>query len=115
MDKAFQSMKGLYTRLILHWRGLGKNSQYGFVVPQGIGRIRQAIPLIVEDADNEAGDLCRALLWDVYQRLCALDAEMTRYNARIAQLAQQSEVCQRLTRVEGVGPPDGHRVCGRRP
>jgi transposase len=73
-------------------------------VPQGIGRIRKAIPLIVEDADNGLSDFCRELLWDVYQRVCTLDAEITRYNARIAQLAAQSEIYQRLTRVEGVGP-----------
>jgi transposase len=76
----------------------------GVVVPQGIGRVRKAIPLIVEDADNGLSPLCRELLWDVYQRMCALDAEITRYNARIAQLAGQSEVCQRLTSVPGVGP-----------
>ena len=40
----------------------------------------------------------------MYQRLCTLDAEITRYNARIAQLAVQSEVYQRLTAVGGVGP-----------
>ena len=33
-----------------------------------------------------------------------MDAEITRSNARIAQLAAQSEVCQRLTAVAGVGP-----------
>jgi transposase len=36
--------------------------------------------------------------------VCTLDAEMTRYHARIAQWADQSEVCQRLTRGAGVGP-----------
>ena len=36
--------------------------------------------------------------------MCTLDAEMTRYHARIAQWADQSEVCQRLTRGAGVGP-----------
>jgi transposase len=66
--------------------------------------VEVTIPLIAEDADNGLSDLCRELLWDVYQRMCALDAEITRYDARIAQLAAQSEVCQRLTRVEGVGP-----------
>src|SRR5262249_10321803 len=81
--------------------GLG---EYGVVVPQGIGRIRKAIPLLVEDAENGLSDLCRELLWDVYQRLCTLDADITRYDTRCAQLADQSEVCQRLTRVEGVGP-----------
>jgi transposase len=74
------------------------------VVPQGIGRVRKAIPVIVEDAEHGLSDLCRALLWDVDQRVCTLDAEITRYDARIAQLATQSDVCQRLTRVEGVGP-----------
>jgi transposase len=90
------------TALANHLRGV--LGEYGLVVPQGIGRIRKAIPLIVEDADHGLSDLCRALLWDVYQRVCALDAEVTRYNARIAQLAAHAEVCQRLTRVEGVGP-----------
>jgi transposase len=82
----------------------GVLGEYGFVVPQGIGHVRKAIPLIVEAADNGLSALCRGLLWDVYQRLCTLDAEITRYNARIAQLAAQSEVCQRLTAVTGVGP-----------
>jgi transposase len=82
----------------------GVLGEYGLVVPQGIGRIRKAIPLIVEDADNGLSAFCRELLWDVYQRVCTLDAEITRYNARIAQLAQQSAVCQRLTAVGGVGP-----------
>jgi transposase len=82
----------------------GVLGEYGFGVPQGIGRVRKAIPLLVEDADNGLSDLCHALLWDVYQRVCTLDAEITRYTARIAQLAQQSEVCQRLTSGEGVGP-----------
>jgi transposase len=82
----------------------GVLGEYGFVVPQGIGRVRKAIPLIVEDADNGLSALCRELLWDVYQRLCTLDAEITRYNARIAQLAEQTAVWQRLTSVPGVGP-----------
>jgi transposase len=82
----------------------GVLGEYGFVVPQGIGCVRKAIPLIVENAENELSALCRELLWDVYQRMCTLDAEVTHYNARIAQLAAQSEVCQRLTAVAGVGP-----------
>jgi len=36
----------------------------GFVVPQGIGRIRKASPLIVEEAENGLRALCRELLWD---------------------------------------------------
>jgi transposase len=90
------------TALANQLRGL--LGEYGFVVPQGIGRIRKAIPVLVEDADNGLSALCRELLWDVYQRLGTLDAEIPRYNARIAQLAAQSEVWQRLARVPGVGP-----------
>ena len=82
----------------------GVLGEYGFVIPQGIGRVRKAIPLIIEDAENGLSALCRELLWDVYQRVCMLDAEITRYDARIVQLAAQSEICQRLTAVGGVGP-----------
>jgi transposase len=81
----------------------GVLGEYGFVVPQGIGRLRQALPFRVEDAKHGLSDLWRALLWDVYQRVCTLDAEIPRYNARIAQLAAPSEVCQRLARVPGGG------------
>src|SRR4029453_11884196 len=37
----------------------GVLGEYGFVVPQGIGRVRKAIPLLVADADNGLSDLCR--------------------------------------------------------
>jgi transposase len=77
---------------------------YGLVGPPGIGRVRPAIPLIVEEADNGLSPLCRALLWDVDQRRCTLEGDITRYNARIAQLAEQTAVCQRLPSVPGVGP-----------
>jgi transposase len=90
------------TALANQLRGLLSAS--GFVVPQGIDRVRKAIPVIVADADNGLSALGRERLWDVYQRLCTLDAEIPRYHARIAPLAQQSAVCQRLTAVAGVGP-----------
>jgi transposase len=95
---------GVTMRTALATQLRGVLGEYGIVVPQGIGRVRKAIPVIVEDAEHGLSDLCRALLWDVDQRVCTLDAEITRYDARIAQLATQSDVCQRLTRVEGVGP-----------
>jgi transposase len=43
----------------------GVLGEYGCVVPQGIGRIRKAIPWLVEEADNGRSALCRELLWDV--------------------------------------------------
>ena len=40
------------TRTALANQLRGVLGEYGVVVPQGIGRVRKAIPLIVEDADN---------------------------------------------------------------
>src|SRR5262249_38919062 len=58
--------------------GLG---EYGVVVPQGLSRVRTALPVIVAEADNGLRALWRDLRWAVYQRRCALDAEITRDNA----------------------------------
>jgi len=38
--------------------------EYGLVIPQGIGQVRQAIPWIVEEAANGLRALGRELLWD---------------------------------------------------
>ena len=76
----------------------------GVVGPQGIGRGRKAIPVLVEEAAHGLRPLCRERLWDVYPRLWTLDAESPRYHARMAQLAAQTAVCQRLTSGPRGGP-----------
>jgi transposase len=90
------------TALVNQARGLlGEN---GIVVAQGIGRLRQALPSLLEDPDNRLSGLFREMLGEMAERLRWLDDRCRRYEQRIEQLFRTDERAQRLGQIEGVGP-----------
>lgn len=82
----------------------GVMAEFGIVVPQGIGRLRRALPDVLEDAENNLPPLVRAELALQTQRLRDLDVEVARMTARIEQLAEAHEPCRRLMERRGIGP-----------
>ena len=78
--------------------------EYGIVAPWGIGALRRAIPLWLEDADNGLSDHFRVLLDELWQELCNLDELIERCDHRVKQLVQQDSVVARLATLRGVGP-----------
>jgi transposase len=78
--------------------------EYGVVIPQGIGNLRKALPGVLEDADNELSGMFRELLAELREELGRLDGRIAGYDARIKDLSRQSELCQRLMTIPGVGP-----------
>lgn len=80
---------------------MGEN---GIVVAQGIGRLRQALPSLLEDPDNRLSGLFREMLGEMAERLRWLDDRCRRYEQRIEQLFRTDERAQRLGQIEGVGP-----------
>src|ERR1700730_8485977 len=93
------------TALVNQARGLlGEN---GIVVAQGIGRLRQALPSLLEDPDNRLSGLFREMLGEMAERLRWLDDRCRRYEQRIEQLFRTDERAQRLGEIEGVvrSPP----------
>lgn len=89
------------TALVNQTRGLLR--EYGVFVTAGIRQFRQAVPGILEDAENELTDLTRRLIADLYSRVLELDRQVTGYDREITQVARQQPVCQRMEKVEGVG------------
>lgn len=81
----------------------GLLSEYGICIRQGVGHIRRAIPLILEDADNGLTSSFRAMLDRQYQRLIALDEDIAWYQQQLEETAKRSAVCQRLMEVPGMG------------
>jgi transposase len=67
-------------------------------------RARRLIPEILEDADNGLTSLFRQTLADLYEFWQEIDVRIDHFDRRIASVFQQSEVCQRIAQVEGVGP-----------
>ena len=82
----------------------GLLSEYGIVVPTGIGMLRRAIPEIQEDAENGLSGLFRRVLGGLRQDLETFDARVAELDAEIAQVALSDETAQRLQSIPGVGP-----------
>lgn len=90
------------TRLSNQIRGLLR--EYGQAIPQGVAKVKKQVPLILEDATNELTDSMRELFDDLLCELLGLEAKIKKYDLKIIQIAQNNEVCQRLQKVEGIGP-----------
>ena len=90
-------------RLVNQVRGI--LAEHGIVVPKDIGNLRRALARIVGDNEDRALDpLVRALMGELREELIELDARVTGYDRKIRELYRNSEICQRLGKVEGIGP-----------
>ena len=78
--------------------------EHGLVVPVGRALFARRLPEILEDAENGLSHRLRGLIARLRQRWHVLDEEITSLSAEIVAIAKQSELCQRVTTVPGVGP-----------
>lgn len=109
---AQQDMQGLHrirqrlvqsrTALINQIRGL--LAEYDITIPQQAAQLRRRLPSILEDPANELTSLGREIFGDLARELAELKARILHVEARIKHLFAESDVCQRLAQVEGVGP-----------
>ncbi len=82
----------------------GLLGEFGFVVPQGIARLKAQMPVILEDAENGLPFVARQLLNELLEQVHEIDDKVERYDRQIAQFARQSEAARRLLAIDGVGP-----------
>ena len=81
----------------------GLLTEYGIIIPQGISYVRQQLPLILEDADNQLTYLFRELLLGLYEEMTHLDQRIKALEIKLETLCAQNEDCQRLLSIPGVG------------
>lgn len=79
-------------------------AEYGVVIAQTPLRVRQQLPAILDDQDNELTELTRSMMRDMYERLTLLDTQIERHDELIRQAHKASVLSQRLERIRGVGP-----------
>lgn len=101
MHRARQLAVAQRTALGNQMRGL--LAEFGIVIRQGRAPLRQALPQILEDAENGLPYPARETMADLYAQLVAADERVTGYDRRIQTLAQTLPGAQRLMQVEGVG------------
>ena len=90
------------TALSNHMRGL--LMEFGLVIRQGFASLTKTIPDILEDGDNELADSYRPTLHRLYQRFTLLQEDIHFMDDEIKILIKSHDSCQRLTKMEGVGP-----------
>ena len=90
------------TRLVNQIRGL--LAEHGVVVARDISRLRHALGQIVGGSDNNLGNMILELVRDVREELDELDHRIAAYNNRIRHLFRSNEMCQRIGKIEGIGP-----------
>lgn len=90
------------TRTCNQIRGL--LAEYGITIPKGITRVRNSVPLILEDAENGLTSTFRQLLSQAYTHLQRLDAEISDYDRQLKALIKTDKAAQRLQSIPGYGP-----------
>jgi transposase len=82
----------------------GLLAEYGVVIAQTPLKVRQKLPAILDDQDNELTKLTRSMMRNMYERLTLLDTQIERYDGLIRQAHKASVLSQRLEKIRGVGP-----------
>ncbi len=89
------------TALVNQIRGLMLEN--GIVVPQGITKIRNQLPIIIEDLNNKLSASSRDYLSDLYSELCQYDERINKYEIRIRQFVKTNEIFKKLEKIPGIG------------
>jgi transposase len=89
-------------RLVNQIRGL--LSEHGIVIARDIAQLRRGLAVIVGNIDDDLSEMVRALMRDLQAELAELDARIAAYDRRIKEIFRASEQCQRLGKIEGIGP-----------
>ena len=92
---------GNRTALVNQARGL--LGEYGIIVAKGIRNLRNELPMILEDAENELTRMTRHFFNDLYEELCGLDKKIKEYDTKLEVIARENSLCKRLLEVEGIG------------
>ncbi len=76
----------------------------GIVFAPSATRVRRLVPAMITDLANDLSPMARETLASLLELLHELDARITVFDRRIDGVFRASPVCQRIARVEGVGP-----------
>lgn len=82
----------------------GLLSEFGLIIPQGIGHIAKRVPQLIEDASNELPGSFRLLIQRLLDHLKELDDQVEELEAQIVSWHRQSDASSKLAGIPGIGP-----------
>jgi len=107
-QQAIQQLHGVREQLVTArtaWinQARGILREQGFAIAQGAHKARQAIPEIIEDADNGLPDALREVLFDIVEHLRGIDERIQRIEHRLNAYKARDADAQRLSELPGIG------------
>lgn len=82
----------------------GLLSEFGLIVPQGIGYITSRVPELIEDAANELPGAFRVLVQRLLDHLKDLGRQVEELETQIQAWHRASDLSSKLAQVPGIGP-----------
>jgi transposase len=102
LHRARQRMVNHRTAVVSQIRGLLLDR--GFAIAKNITRARRAIPEILAGQDNELTAMARDAIAELYDLFRDLDRRIGLFDKKIDRIFHESEACQRIARIKGIGP-----------
>lgn len=82
----------------------GLLSEFGFVVPQGIGHITRRVPAILDEATNELPGAFKELVLRLLEHFKDLDRQVNEMEHQIEHWHRANELSRKLEKIPGIGP-----------
>jgi len=103
--QTFLGVRGYYVdeKRALSNRIRGLLLEFGVRIPKGYAALKHHIHDVLEDAENYLPDLCRELIWDLYQDFERYEQKMRDLDRQLRQIVKTNNPCHRLTALEGIG------------
>jgi transposase len=101
LHRVRQRLVSSKTQLVNEMRGFLR--EYGIVIPLSIGAFNREILNILEDASNGLSDLARQTLNELLDEYKSIRESVLEYDKKIKNIVEQNEICQRLSKIHGVG------------
>lgn len=102
LHRARQSIVNHRTATLCQIRGLLLDR--GITIGAAVSRVRRAVPLILEDAENGLSVRMRRTIAELYDLFNDLKRRIHFFDKEIETVFRQSEACQRIAKVKGIGP-----------
>jgi transposase len=82
----------------------GLLAERGIVFAQGLTRLRQPLPTLLEDEEHVLTPLSREVMRELSNELVALDERIAQADRLVQRVFTENAQCQKLAQVEGIGP-----------
>jgi len=102
LHRARQRLVNHRTAIVSQIRGLLLDR--GIAMAKSITRARRLIPDILANFDNELTPMAREAIGELYDLFRDLDCRIASFDKKIEAVFRNSEVCQRIAKIKGVGP-----------